>query len=315
MQSAEALSAPRGAAPSPLDFVRDAQVPSSDTAATIQRAEAAAVYDPPADELAGLRTRTRGLVSGEPAGGLADFHVDAALYTRKGDPARAAALLRAFAAWRARMGDGNPHSCAAVAGVLQSELIASLGTRDRDGRALVWLRLRMLDSGTYTPLDIVRTAAFVLEWTVRTYPWARSHGISFLHDARGLRLGQMDTRIAREMRAAFAQTLPVRVARLTVLSPPRLLNWMIRAVMALLGSKLKARIQVLHRAAELAEIAGPSAVPESIGLGGTLSWTSEDHAAWVDHVIEDCKSWPGIDLSPVDGQVAAAALATQSVSD
>ena len=53
--------------------------------------------------------------------------------------------------------------------------LVSPGTRDRKGRAIVCLAMRKLDSDRFSPLDIVRTAAFVYDWTMRRYPWATTY--------------------------------------------------------------------------------------------------------------------------------------------
>lgn len=75
------------------------------------------------------------------------------------------------------------------------------------------------------------------------------------------------------MRAAFSQTLPARVARMSVLSRPKLLAMIFNVVAVFLSNKLKARLRLITDAHELAEIADPAAVLACIGLGGTLEWS------------------------------------------
>jgi hypothetical protein len=167
---------------SALDFIRsmkaDSSAPESD--ATVSRDEVAAVYTPDAATLDGLCVELRAAIAGTPAARLDLWYLRAALMARKGSVPRAAALLRNFAAWRARVGDGNLVSDARMEELLRSGLVVSPGTRDVDGRAIVWLRLRLMDMGRFTILDVVRMVAFVYEWTLRTYPWGMTHGISFL---------------------------------------------------------------------------------------------------------------------------------------
>lgn len=82
----------------------------------------------------------------------------------------AATLLRNFSASRHRLGDANPVSSPAVLEPLRRGLVVSPGTRDRKGRAIVCLSMRKLDSDRFSPLDVVRTVAFVYDWTMRRYP-------------------------------------------------------------------------------------------------------------------------------------------------
>jgi hypothetical protein len=128
-----------------------------------------------------------------------------------------------------------------------------------------------------------------------------------------VRLTQLDSRVPKDMRIAFSQTLPIRVARLTVLSPPRFLALIVKIVQAFMGDKLKARMRLASSETELRAVAAPDQVPEGTGLGGTLAWTDADHSAWLARMEADCRAWPGIDLSPVEGQVAAAAVAAVSM--
>jgi hypothetical protein len=159
-------------------LARDAHAAEGD--ATVSRAESAAIYEPDAATVARAAAEVRERIAGTPAATLDDFYVSAALMARKGSVPRAAALLANFAAWRARVGDANPHSCAKMAEQLRTGAFVSPGTRDKEGRAVVYLRLRLLDPNRYSPLDTVRLAAFAYDWTIRTYPWAQSHGVALM---------------------------------------------------------------------------------------------------------------------------------------
>jgi hypothetical protein len=127
-----------------------------------------------------------------------------------------------------------------------------------------------------------------------------------------VKLSQVDMRVPREMSAAFKQTLPIRMAVVNVLSPPRFLSFVFKLVQTLMGSKLKARTRLIGDEASLLEVVDRDQMPDLAGLGGSLAWTDDTHERWVARMIEECKEWPGIDLSPIDDQVAAAAVAAGS---
>lgn len=305
--TAEELSGQVQQMQTPMEMVRNitrAQASSaSNEAATVSRTEVAAVFQPDSDTLAAGVVTIRQSLDGTAASSLSDFDVEAAYYARKGDTARAAALLTSFSAWRQRVGDANPISCPKLLELLRAGLIISAGTRDRDGRAVVYTRLSKLDSSRFDALTVLRTICFVMLYTVRTYPWARTHGMALMQDMKGVQLRKLDSRVPGEMRNAFSQTLPVRIASMNVLSPPAWIRLIFALVSKFTGAKMKTRLRIIPDGESLLEVVEPDQMLAFAGLGGTVEWTDEQHEAWIVRMTEECKSWPGIDLSAVEEQM------------
>jgi CRAL/TRIO domain len=212
-----------------------AQTASGDALATITPADQQALFEPDKSTLAALVQALRDLALEKPIASAPNssapapdidsidpFHIESALLARKGDVPRALALARNYAAWRIRVNvdSANPVACLKMREQLKTGILISPGTRDKLGRAVLYLRMRFAEPDKFSAYDTVRLAAFVMEWTVRKYPCARTHGVVFFQDGREIRLRNMDMRVPGELRAAFEKTLPIRIGSISMLNPP-----------------------------------------------------------------------------------------------
>lgn len=275
--------------------------PKIDPGAALTAEDAMAVYQPNQDEFSALLEELRTtlqtdseLHAAQLSPQMVDpFFVNAALYARKGDMKRAQALLRNYLLWRKRLDADNVHpaSSSALREQLRSGLMLSPGTRDRCGRAVVYMRLRLNQPDRYSALDTIRLASVVLEWTLRTYPYARTHGIAFFQDLRDVRFRNMDFRVPREMRNAFAQTLPIRCGSMNVLNPPMFLRVIFAVVNKMFSEKMKTRVNVVANSQSLLRNIDPDQILKDTCLGGLLEWDEQMHALWCDRVESDFVAW------------------------
>jgi hypothetical protein len=67
---------------------------------------------------------------------------------------------------------------------------------------------------------------------------------------------------------------------------------------AILGDKIRARVRLVTKSSQLLEGINPDQMFEDAQLGGTMQWSDDRHSQWCAQLEEDCKQWPGIDLSP-----------------
>lgn len=155
-----------------------------------------------------------------------EFWVRACVCARKGDATRAAAVLRSLVSWKTRLGVPDESQKEKLAALLHRGLIWSSGARDRFGRYILHIRLRNADPSTFTPVDVVRAVSTTIEWTIRHYPAAQSHGVLILGDAGSVGFRNIDPRVPRELAHSFSSTLPVRVGGFCVMNLP----WFIRPV-------------------------------------------------------------------------------------
>lgn len=251
------------------------------------------VYEPASSELDSKLAEVRKLAE-DTEGMQAVLDADPlflkwALYARKGDVERAMLLVKNYVDWRVRVGadKATPENTPSLYEQLKSGFMVSAGTRDVTGRAVVFLRLRLHNPDKYSALHTVQLAAFVLEWTMRTYPYALTHGVVFFQDMQKVKLRNFDFRVPGEMRNAFAQTLPVRVASMNVVNPPAFMRIIFAVVSPLMSQKLKTRTRLVATANERAKHIDADQMLQDYGLGAEKSWTDEMHNAWCERVKAD----------------------------
>ncbi len=220
-----------------------------------------------------------------------DFWVRSCVYARKGDITRASKLLRGLVQWKTKIGGDKLQR---VPDLLHRGAVWSSGARDRHGRHILHVRIRDADPGLFTPEDVVRALALAAEWTLRTYPAARTHGVVVLVDAAGTGLTGVDTRLPGAMMHAFSRTMPLRVAAFCVLNPPWFLRPVLALATALMGAKLRSRVRVFGRPEELAPYFDVDVVPVDAEMGGTLYWDLDVQEKWACEVLEAAKTWPPV---------------------
>lgn len=253
-------------------------------------------------EMNALEAAVRAAVAkqGDAAAAAADpFWVRASIRARKGDASRASALLRSLVSWRAQLGLESADAREKVSALLRRGILWSSGQRERSGRYLVHVRIRYADPRSFSALDVVRTLATVIEWTLRTYPEAQTHGIIVFGDTAGIGLNNIDPRVPREIAHAFSSTLPVRIGGFCVMNIPWFIRPFFTIITSLLSRKLKSRVRQFSRPEELASQFEPASVPVDANMGGTLPWDLELQGKWVDRVMEDSSNWPPVTLAPM----------------
>lgn len=168
------------------------------------------------------------------------------------------------------------------------------GNVDKQGRPVVSVRMRNQDPGTFSALDTTRTLAFIIEWTLRTYPDAQKKGIVLINDLRGVGFKNVDLRIPRELSRAFTQVIPVRVAQINLVNPPMFLKALFSFFSSFLSTKLKARVALFGKGdeARFHQLFDRHETMEDLGMNGTLKRSVDDHKTWIDAMARDCKTWP-----------------------
>lgn len=232
-----------------------------------------------------------------PAVARADrFWLLAAIRARKGDVPRALALAANYVQWRASIGADhlNLAKSEKMRAQLRRRIIFVAGNADREGRPIFNVRLRNQDPSSFAAVDSVRMISFVLEWTLRTFPAAQTHGVIMLNDMAGVGLHNLDLRMPGIMQKAFSKTVPVRLSAFNMVHPPLFFRVVFPLVKNILSHKMKARIRIFPAGEEhrLHEFVAPDQLPDDIqGADGTFSWTTEQHEAWIQRMIDDCQTW------------------------
>ncbi|CAN8075116.1 unnamed protein product [Agarophyton chilense] len=229
------------------------------------------------------------------------FWLLAALRARKGDVKRAQQLMSNFLAWKRRLAsstDGD-RCFRTTQKQLQSRFVFISGNADREARPVINVRMARHDPSTFSALDTVRTLATVLEWTVRTYPAAQTHGVIIVHDFSNLKFHNLDLRLPGEVKNAFTQAFPIRVAAILVCHPPFFLKGIIGIVTSIMGKKLRARIRAIDGKDKhiLAEYLAQDQIMDDLHMDGTATWSSDQHSEWVERVGREKLAWPQVTQS------------------
>lgn len=243
------------------------------------------------------KLRAAAEAASNPAVAQADeFWLLAAIRARKGSVRRALALTNNYFKWRASINaDGlNLANCEKMRNELRRCVVFVAGNTDRDGRPIINVRQRNRDPSSFSAIDTTRMFSFVIEWTLRTYPAAQTHGMIFVIDMSDVGLRNIDLRMPGILQQAFSKTVPVRIAAFNGVHPPFFVRATFPLVQNVLSEKLNARVHIFPTGDEhrLHEFVAPDQLPDDIeGMDGTLSWTAEKHEAWIQRMMDDCQTW------------------------
>ncbi|KAI0562699.1 CRAL-TRIO lipid binding protein [Gracilaria domingensis] len=270
-----------------------------DTVARVTHADLSAPFIRSAEEENKLvqSLRQAAAQSGNQSVANADhFWLLAALRARKGDVKRAEQLMLNFLAWKRRLAASTDRAerLRAAQKQLQSRVVFVSGHTDRDQRPVINVRLPRHDPSTFSALDTVRTLALVMEWTMRTYPAAQTHGVIIVHNFANLKFHNLDLRLPGELQNTFSQTFPVRVAAILICHPPFFLKGIIGLVTAIMGKKIKARIRAIDERDKhiLQEYLESDQIMDDVNMGGTAAWNSAQHSEWVERIGREALTWP-----------------------
>lgn len=225
-----------------------------------------------------------------------DFWLLASLRARKGNVERALALASNYVEWRASISADELNAARSEKMRIQlaRKIIFVGGNTDRDGRPVLNIRLRNQDPSTFAAIDTTRMINFVLEWTLRTYPAAQTHGVVFVSDMSGVGLRNLDLRIPGILQKALSKTVPVRLAALYIMHAPIFMRAVFTLFQSVLSKKLKARIRLFGNGDvdRFADIFENDQVADDIdGMEGEFCWSDAQHQAWVNRMVEDCETW------------------------
>ena len=120
------------------------------------------------------------------------------------------------------------------------------GARDRQERAIVWLRFRLHDPRQCEPRDFARLVATLMLNALKDAETAR-RGVVILQDMTGLSIRNLDPKTAKFMFGSVLPRLPVRIARVVIFNPPWIVGRVILPVAkTLMSPKLRSRLVVIH---------------------------------------------------------------------
>lgn len=223
------------------------------------------------------------------------FWLLAALRARKGNAKRAVALASNYLEWRAKVDydKHTPTSSPIVKEIMSAGLFVLAGNVSRDGRPVLTIRYRFFDPRRFSAMDTARAFGFIVEWMLRTYPTAQTHGMVVVEDAAGFSMKNFDIRLISFLEKAFSSILPARVSALHVTNP----GFLIRAMFALFSSffsdKLKARIRLFGKGEEdkFGEFFDKDQNLAFLNFGGTMQWSPAQQEGLTHRLLTDAQEW------------------------
>lgn len=221
-----------------------------------------------------------------------DFWIRACLRARKGDVQRAHALLENYLRWRRDVRYDETSTSDKVRAILATGLLNVVGNVTREGRPILTVRYRFFNPREFAAIDVARAVGVVVEYLLRTYPAAQSHGVVVMDDMVGFSFGNFDFRVVRFLEKAFTQVMPMRLAAIHVVNPGWLVRTIFSLVAGLMSKKIQARVHICeaNNADKLGKWLAKDEVPEFLNLGGSREWSGQMLAQYVDRMMDMRKS-------------------------
>lgn len=200
---------------------------------------------------------------------------------RKYEPKRAAELLPSLLSLKAEANIGTPAD-ETLTDDINSKKIMNIGSRDLDGRAVVWIRLRFHQPKKSPAPKMVRFVSTVMLSALQDADTQRK-GVCIVQDMTGLKLSNLDPTTAKALFGKIFPNLPIRVGRICIFNPPWILGHIILpVVLSFMSKKLRSRIKVINgfKPDALLEYIGKSSLPPE--LEGTYEF---DDAKWAEALL------------------------------
>lgn len=178
-----------------------------------------------------------------------EFWQLACLRARKFDMGRSLELVRNYMIWREEYGieKYTMHTDPELKAAIESGGVRACGNTDKEGRYVLTLKLRLTDPKRWPPRYAVRTVHSAIEILLRNYPESQARGIVFVNDMTGAKMSNADSRVPRELFAAFANKLPLRFGCVYAVNPPLFMRFIWPIVRHFMSRKMQSRMKLLPR--------------------------------------------------------------------
>eukprot|EP01024_Parvocaulis_polyphysoides_P014854 TRINITY_DN1624_c2_g1_i2.p2 TRINITY_DN1624_c2_g1~~TRINITY_DN1624_c2_g1_i2.p2 ORF type:complete len:172 (+),score=25.29 TRINITY_DN1624_c2_g1_i2:446-961(+) len=150
------------------------------------------------------------------------------------------------------------------------------GCKDKQGRMIIFVRLRYHDPQKFSALDMLQTVTFALLFALKE-PEVQIKGVVIVQDLGGVGFQNMDPRIPPRLYGALSGKLPCRLGNIIIFRPPIFFRILFNVISPFMKSKFKKRIQFLgDNVSDLQEFVDKQQLLEE--YGGTYQY---DHDQWI----------------------------------
>ena len=176
-----------------------------------------------------------------------EFWQLACLRARKFDMQRSLELVRNYMIWRRdyAIEENTVYTDPEFKAAVESGAVRACGNKDKDGRYVLTLRLRLTDPKRWPPRYAVRTVHSAIELLLRKFPESQARGIVFVNDMTGAKMSNADSRVPRELFAAFSNKLPLRFGCVYAVNPPLFMRFIWPIVRHFMSRKMQSRMKLL----------------------------------------------------------------------
>lgn len=185
--------------------------------------------------------------------------------------------------WRVEYGidETTVHNDEELRALVERGVVMAHNNHDHAGRFVLTVRMSRTDPGRWSPRYAIMATHAAIESLLLRHPEAQVQGIAFVNDMSDIRMGNVDTRVPREMFAAFNSKLPVRFGGLYVVNPPFFMRMIFPMVKMFMKRKMQDRMQMLSGGyPQLLEFFDEEQVPTD--MGGTRDHSSKAYVSVVE---------------------------------
>eukprot|EP00045_Choanoeca_perplexa_P003728 m.33110 g.33110 ORF g.33110 m.33110 type:complete len:358 (+) comp12196_c0_seq1:213-1286(+) len=206
----------------------------------------------------------------------------ACLRARKYNVDRAYELIINYIKWRESFGIDTTtvDNDLEYRALVERGVVEACGNVDKQGRYVLTVRQSRTDPGRWSPRYAVLATHAALESVLMRFPKSQAQGVAFVNDMSGIKMANMDSRVPREMFAAFNSKLPVRFGGLYVVYPPLFMRMIAPVIRMFMSKKMQSRVKILSKGyKELQDHLDVDQLPED--FGGSYAYNHQDYLGYL----------------------------------
>ena len=187
--------------------------------------------------------------------------------------------------WRDEYGidETTIHNDPELRALIERGVVTAHDNCDQAGRYVLTVRMSRTDPGRWSPRYAIMATHAAIESLLLRHPEAQARGIAFVNDMSDIRMGNVDTRVPREMFAAFNSKLPVRFGGIYIVNPPFFMRMIFPMVRMFMKRKMQDRMQMLSGGyPQLKSFFDEDQIPDD--MGGALETAKDNFVSSVENI-------------------------------
>ena len=240
----------------------------------------------------------------------------ACLRARKYNVERAYELIINYIKWRESFGIDTTtvDNDSEYRALVERGVVEACGNVDKQGRYVLTVRQSRTDPGRWSPRYAVLATHAALESLLVRFPESQAQGVAFVNDMSGIKMANMDSRVPREMFAAFNSKLPVRFGGLYVVYPPLFMRMIAPVIRMFMSKKMQSRCKILTKG--YAELKDHLEVDQlQSDFGGAYCYDHQEYLRYLSVMQASYGKQRALDGQLMDANIAPRASSYEQHSD